>query len=74
MVATYPDKKDLFLFPVPEFCLFMGYTLILLIDKVLFDAHGILGNAQTDKTTATAASGEDPADVKFLNDVKELVN
>lgn len=53
MIRTYPDRATLYLFPLPEFCLFMGYTLILTIDKVFFDAHGLLG-----KKTNT---GESPA-------------
>jgi len=46
MIRTYPEKANLYLFPIPEFFLFVGYTLILTIDKVLFDAHGILGKGK----------------------------
>ena len=38
-------------FPLPFLLVVLGYTLILIIDKVLFDAHDILegnGDLQTD--------------------------
>jgi len=44
VIEKDPSKAGEYLFPLPEFCLFMGYTLILTIDKVLFDTHGLLGN------------------------------
>jgi len=68
MVRTYPDRKELYLFPLPEFCLFMGYTLILTIDKVFFDAHGLLGKSQS-KPQDGEIEGEDPAAMRFINEV-----
>ena len=29
------------IFPLPELLIFVGYTLILIIDKVLFDTHAL---------------------------------
>ena len=29
------------IFPLPELLIFCGYTIILLIDKVLFDTHAL---------------------------------
>lgn len=31
-------------FPLPYFLVFCGYSLILVIDKVMFDAHVLLGS------------------------------
>jgi hypothetical protein len=74
MRATYPEKANLTLFPLPEFCLFIGYTLILTIDKVLFDTHGLLGKSSNKGDNKRAVKGEDPADVKFITDVIELLD
>ena len=41
----YPDSK----FPMPFFLMVCGYTLILIIDKVLFDTHVILGDDHGDE-------------------------
>jgi len=40
------DLSEVYLFPVPELCLFCGYTLILTVDKVFFDAHGLLAKSE----------------------------
>lgn len=32
------------LFPLPELLVFVGYTIILVIDKVLFDTHALFDN------------------------------
>lgn len=37
-----PDNGINTKFPLPFFLMVMGYTLILIIDKVLFDTHVIL--------------------------------
>lgn len=34
-----PDTDPLF--PLPYFLMFLGYTLILIIDKVMFDTHAL---------------------------------
>jgi zinc transporter ZupT len=35
----HPDAENLF--PLPYFLMFCGYTLILIIDKVMFDTHAL---------------------------------
>lgn len=72
MTETYPNRTGT-LFPLPEICLFLGYTLILTIDKVLFDTHGILGKGPSDSVEKEEATDGDPAEVKFINHVLELV-
>lgn len=37
----YPEKKVV---PVPFILVFCGYTFILLVDKVMFDSHALLGD------------------------------
>tara|TARA_B110000285_G_C14621123_1_gene379188 strand:+ start:29 stop:259 length:231 start_codon:yes stop_codon:yes gene_type:complete len=74
MRATYPEKANLTLFPLPEFCLFMGYTLILTIDKVLFDTHGLLGKSSSKNENKSDAVSSDPAEIKFINDVMGLIS
>jgi len=34
--AKHPDKTGKYIFPLPEMCTFLGYSLILTIDKVVF--------------------------------------
>jgi len=53
---------------VPELMLFCGYTLILTIDKVFFDTHGLL--AKNDENNNKLA---DPADDRFFNEVLDLI-
>ena len=38
-IEMHPDKDPLF--PLPYFLMFVGYTLILVIDKVAFDTHAL---------------------------------
>lgn len=47
------DKDEFF--PLPEFLVFCGYTLILIIDKVMFDTHALFDDG-SDKQFS------DPAD------------
>ena len=51
-------------FPLPEVLAFAGYTLILILDKVLFDSHALFDNP--DHNTA-----HDPADAKLERAVRE---
>jgi zinc transporter ZupT len=37
--GLHPDAENLF--PLPYFLMFCGYTLILIIDKVMFDTHAL---------------------------------
>lgn len=57
---------------MPELCLFCGYTLILALDKVFLDTHGMLA-----KDEEVSKEGEvkldDPSDNRFVNEVLELV-
>jgi zinc transporter ZupT len=57
-----PGKK---VFPLPNVLLFCGYTLILLIDKVMFDTHSLF----EDDHDHLAVNG-DPAEIKLANNVK----
>ena len=46
-------------FPVPEMLLFIGYTIILILDKVLFDASAFFNGGEID-----------PASQKLEQDVR----
>jgi len=59
MLEQDPSRTTEYLFPLPEFCLFLGYTLILTIDKVLFDAGGILGKSDAKDVTAQPGESEE---------------
>ena len=50
------------LFPLPELLIFIGYTFILIIDKVLFDSRALFNNDEVE--------GDDPAEKKFESNVK----
>ena len=47
-------------FPLPEVLCFVGYTLILVLDKVAFDSHAYFD-----------AHGTDPAEAKLERSVRE---
>lgn len=51
-------------FPLPEVLIFLGYTIILVIDKVLFDTHALFDHDHEDGANA------DPADVKLELNMK----
>jgi len=55
---TLPGNVGHPVFPVPEMLLFIGYTIILILDKVLFDAHALFDEA-------AAGQAADPAAAKF---------
>jgi hypothetical protein len=61
------------LFPVPELCLFCGYTLILTVDKVFFDAHGLLAKSDGGEPENGEVKLDDPADNRFINEVLDLI-
>ncbi len=51
LVHILPEEGDLWneiapdsIFPLPYFLMFVGYTLILVIDKVMFDTHDLFDN------------------------------
>ena len=50
-------------FPLPYLLVFAGYTLILIIDKVLFDTQALFGDEETDAPV-------DSADKKFEASIK----
>ena len=58
--CDYPKK----IFPLPELLAFAGYVIILLLDKVLFDAHAIFDAA--DNTAGVV----DPAEKKLERDIR----
>ena len=51
-------------FPLPELLIFVGYTFILLIDKVLFDTHALFDHDHD------AEHGHDPAEAKLESNLK----
>jgi len=52
------------IFPLPEILVFAGYTIILIIDKVLFDTHALFDH---DHEGAEDGHAEDPAHKKLEN-------
>lgn len=52
-------------FPLPYFLLFLGYTLILIIDKVMFDTHSIF-----EGDSYKHDDNVDPAEIKLVNNVR----
>lgn len=50
-------------FPLPELLAFLGYTLILVLDKVLFDTHALFDDHGDGRA-------HDPADKKFEQNVR----
>jgi hypothetical protein len=53
--------------------LFIGYTLILTVDKVFFDAHGLLASPKGDELKDGEVKLDDPADNRFVNEVLDLI-
>ncbi len=49
-------------FPLPYFLVFVGYTLILVIDKVMFDTHALFDHDHDDDH---AHDVPDPAELKL---------
>ena len=43
---TLPENVGHPVFPVPEMLLFIGYTIILILDKVLFDASALFNEGE----------------------------
>lgn len=50
------------MFPLPYFLMFCGYTLILVIDKVLFDTHALFDHDE---------NGHDPAEDRLHQSIKK---
>ena len=44
-------------FPLPFFLMVLGYTFMLVIDKVLFDSHAILGDDHGQHVDADSNAG-----------------
>lgn len=57
-----PDAK---IFPLPEMLIFVGYVIILIIDKVLFDTHALFDDDHGD-----GHGHADPAEVKLETNLK----
>lgn len=53
-------------FPLPYFLVFCGYTLILIIDKVMFDTHALFDHDEEGE----AGSHLDPAELKLSQGLK----
>ena len=61
MIETWNEMnvgKDK-IFPLPEILIFSGYTIILIIDKVLFDTHALFDHDHDD----SGHDNHDPADI-----------
>mmetsp|Transcript_22728 Transcript_22728/g.16097 ORF Transcript_22728/g.16097 Transcript_22728/m.16097 type:complete len:131 (-) Transcript_22728:280-672(-) len=58
----YADLKGDDAFPLPYLLFFCGYSLILLLDKVMFDTHALFDEAHSDSGEPQIA---DPAARKF---------
>ncbi len=59
--GLHPTAENLF--PLPYFLVFCGYTLILVIDKVMFDTHSLFDHDEHDGIT-------DPAEAKLNDAIK----
>jgi zinc transporter ZupT len=57
----HPDADNLF--PLPYFLMFCGYTMILILDKVLFDTHALF---ETNESNVLI----DPVDKKLAASIK----
>ena len=57
------------IFPLPEILIFAGYTIILIIDKVLFDTHALFDHDHEDGGDHGHDS-HDPANVKLEVNIK----
>ena len=55
------------IFPLPELLIFAGYTIILIIDKVLFDTHALFDH---DHEEGEDHGNHDPANVKLEVNIK----
>ena len=69
--TVQPDGTRVYnekIFPLPELMIFSGYTIILIIDKVLFDTHALFDHDHED------GHGDhhhaDPAEQAFTVSVK----
>ena len=61
----YPDADPVpndKIFPLPELMVFFGYTIILIMDKVLFDSKSLFENED--------GEGEDPAKAKLEKNLR----
>ena len=70
LVHILPEEAELWeeinpgsVFPLPYFLMFVGYTLILIIDKVLFDTHALFDHDDHDGAT-------DPAEDRLHQSIK----
>ena len=50
-------------YPLPELLTFAGYTIILILDKVLFDSHALFDEVH-------GKHAHDPADAKLEQNVR----
>ena len=64
-----PNDVDEY-FPMPFFILVIGYTAMLVIDKVLFDTHMILGDHSEKDATELDEKADNSPDTKFLKAYK----
>ena len=67
MIETWndlPSNEGKDPFPLPEALIFIGYTLILIIDKVLFDTHALFDHDHDDGEVNDPAVGKFDANVK----------
>lgn len=56
--------------PVPTLLMVAGYTLILIIDKVLFDTHSLFADEHGHGEEGHEENAMDPAEKKFRDNLK----
>ena len=58
-------------FPLPEFLTFLGYTFILIIDKVMFDTHSLFEEDHEHGLDNDEVQYRDPADRALIKSVRD---
>jgi zinc transporter ZupT len=60
------ELEELKIFPLPYLLVIVGYTFILILDKVLFDTHALFDHDHEDEEDGVV----DPAEKKFRENLK----
>ena len=65
-LSPYPEcEPNEKVFPMPELLIFVGYSIILIIDKVLFDTHALFDHDHDED-----GHNHDPAEIKLESNLK----
>ena len=65
--SDLPEHVGKDVFPMPELLVFFGYTLILIIDKVLFDSKALFEKPHEE-------AQNDPAEEKFQKSIRSSMS